>query len=184
MKKIVITVSGPPGSGKTRHAKKIAEIFGLRYFSIGRYFREMAENKGLKLEKFHEEAEKDSRFDREADNITIREAKRGNVVLDGHLTGWMAKKYADIKIYLTAPIEARAKRVAKRDKKTFEEALKEVKIREESNRKRYLKFYGIDLNDLSIYDIIINTDKWEEKTVEKALKILIEDYIKEKRNSF
>jgi len=183
---LVITVSGPPGSGKTRHAKRIAEIFGLRYFSIGKYFRELALKQGITLEKFHLKAERNSQYDFEVDKRAIIEAKKGNVVLDGHLTGWIAKKYADIKIYLTAPLRIRAKRIAKRDGKTLEEALEEIKVREESNKKRYMKFYGIDLNDLSIYDIVINTEKWSEQEVEEVLVKLIKSYIerKKQRNSF
>ncbi|RLE51631.1 MAG: cytidylate kinase [Candidatus Methanomethylicota archaeon] len=179
--KIVITVSGPPGSGKTRHAKRLAEIFGLRYFSTGKCFRELALKHGMTLEKFHLKAEGDSKYDIEVDRKTLEEAKKGNVVLDGHLTGWIARKYADIKIYLTAPLKVRAERIAKRDGKTFEEALEEIRVREESNKKRYMKFYGIDLNDLSIYDIIINTEKWSEEVVEEVLVKLVKSYLEEKK---
>jgi len=178
--KIVITVSGPPGSGKTTHAKKIAEKFNLRYFSTGKYFRQMALKLGISLEKFHSKAEVNSKFDFKADNKTIEEAKKGNVVIDGHLTGWMAKDYADIKIYLTAPLKTRAKRIAKRDGKSIEDALEEIRIREESNKRRYLKYYGINLDDLSIYDIVINTEKWKEEEVSQILGKLIEYYIERK----
>jgi len=179
-RKPVITVSGPPGSGKTTYAKKIAEVFGLRYFSTGRYFRELAIKQGMSLKKFHLKAEKDSKIDYEVDRKALEEAKKGGVVLDGHLTGWTAKDYADIKIYLTAPLQVRAKRIAKRDMKSVEEALEEIKLREESNKRRYLKFYGINIDDLSIYDIVINTSKWSKETIEKVLINLVENYLREK----
>lgn len=178
--RIVITVSGPPGSGKTTHAKRIAEKFSLRYFSTGRYFRQMAFKLGISLEKFHKKAEANSKFDFKVDNKAVEEAKKGNVVLDGHLTGWMAKNYADIRIYLTAPLKVRAKRIANRDGKPIEDALEEIKIREKSNKRRYLKYYGINLDDLSIYDIVINTEKWTEEEVSEILERLVEYYIKRK----
>ncbi len=178
--KIVITVSGPPGSGKTTYAKVIAEKFGLRYFSTGRYFRELAMKYGMSLKKFHYKAEKDSKIDYEVDKKALEEARRGGVVLDGHLTGWTAKDYADIKIYLTAPLQVRAKRIAKRDMVSMDEAMEEIKIREESNKRRFLKFYGININDLSIYDIVINTEKWDEETIKQTLINLIEKYLKER----
>jgi len=183
LKKIVITVSGPPGSGKSTHAKKIAEKLNLRYFSIGRYFREIASRMNLSLEEFQRIAEKDPKYDLEADNRTLIEAERGNVVIDGHLTGWIAKDKADIKIYLTASLEERAKRIAKRDGKTFEQAMNDIKRREESNTTRYKTFYGINLDDLSIYDIVINTEKWGEEEVSETLIYLIQRYM-ERRNAF
>ena len=183
MKKIVITVSGPPGAGKSTHAKKLAERFNLRYFSIGRYFREAAKARGIDLEEFHKQAEDNKIFDIEADKITKQEAQKGGVVLDGHLTGWIAKELADIKIYLIAPMETRIHRIAEREKKSISEAKKEVEEREKSNRKRYKRYYGIDIGDLTIYDIIINTKKWSIEEVQQTLTNLIEYYIK-KRNSF
>ncbi|MCR6691245.1 MAG: AAA family ATPase [archaeon YNP-LCB-003-016] len=183
MKKIVITVSGPPGSGKSTHAKRIAEKLNLRYFSIGRYFRDIANKMNLSLEEFQRIAEKDPKYDLEADNRTLMEAEKGGVVIDGHLTGWIAKEKADIKIYLTASLEERARRVAKRDGKPFEQAINDIRRREESNALRYKTFYGIDLNDLSIYDIVINTEKWEEEEVSQTLIYLIQKYM-EKRNTF
>ncbi|MEM3615066.1 MAG: AAA family ATPase [Candidatus Methanomethylicia archaeon] len=183
MKSIVIAISGPPGSGKSTHAKIIADKINLRYFSTGKHFREIAERMGLKLSEFHKIAEKDPKYDFEIDQMTLKEAEGGNVVLDGHLTGWIAKDKADIKIYLTAPIEERAKRIAKRDEKSFEESLKDIIYREKSNRMRYKKYYGIDVNDISIYDVILNTGKWDVEDVSSTLIYLIKKYL-EKRNSF
>jgi cytidylate kinase len=64
---------------------------------------------------------------------------------------------ADVRIYLKADISTRARRLSSRDGKTLDDAINEVRIREESNRRRYLTIYGIDINDLSIFDLVIDT---------------------------
>lgn len=176
--KLVIAISGPPGSGKTTYAKIIAKRFKLRYVSAGSLFRETAKKLGLSLEEFHKLAEKDKKYDLMVDKRSIEEAKKGSVVIEGHLTSWILKDIADIKIYVTAPLKERAKRVASRDKITIEQALKEIKEREESNRRRYLQLYGIDIKDLSIFDLIINTAKLSIEDVINVICAYIEGYLR------
>ena len=178
---LVIAVSGPPASGKTTYAKKIAARFGLRYVSAGELFRRLAAEHGLSLEEFHKLAEKDPRYDKLVDERSREEAKKGNVVLDGHLTAWIVKDLADILIYVKAPLEVRARRLASRDNKPYEEALREIALREESNRERFLKFYGIDIRDLSIFDLIIDTAKLPLESTWRVIETFVEEYLKTRR---
>jgi Cytidylate kinase len=89
--------------------------------------------------------------------MAVELAKNGDVVLEGHLAAWVVRPYADLCIYLKASREMRARRVTVRDGKSFEEALREVTDREELNRRRYLSIYGIDIGDLSIFDLVLDT---------------------------
>ncbi|MEM3569073.1 MAG: AAA family ATPase, partial [Candidatus Jordarchaeales archaeon] len=146
---MVITISGLHGTGKTTQAKFLAKRFGLRYVSAGEIMRKMAEERGISLEEFSRIAENDPLIDRQIDERMISEAEKGNVVLDGRLTAWMAGDKADIKILLTAPLDIRVERIAKREGKSIEEALKETVIREESEKKRFMDIYGIDVDDCS-----------------------------------
>lgn len=168
---IVIAVSGPPGSGKTTLAQNLARALGLRYFSTGIVFRELAKKKGLSLEKLSQLAEANHSIDRYIDSQTINEARKGRVVLDGHLTAWIAKDYADLLIYVTAPLRIRIQRIAERENRSFQEVLRETLAREESERRRFKDIYGIDVNDLSIFDIIINNERFEpHETLSIALE--------------
>jgi cytidylate kinase len=63
----------------------------------------------------------------------------------------------------------RAKRVAKREKISIDESIKQILRREESEKKRYRAYYGIDLEDLSIYDSVINTQDKSPKEIEAAV---------------
>jgi len=173
---MVIAISGPAGSGKSTQAKMIAEALGLRYVSAGHVFRRIAEELGVDIVELSRIAEKDPRIDLEVDRRSREEALKGNVVVEGHLTAWVIRDLADVTIYLTAPLHVRVSRIAARDGKEFSEALAETLIREYSQIKRFRKFYGIDVRDLSLFDLVLNT---EGLTVEETFNVIL-SFIKAK----
>lgn len=174
---VTITVSGLHGVGKTTAAKKLADKFDLRYVSAGTVFRQMAEEQGMSLEEFSKHVEENPEIDKEIDQRTAKEAEKGNVLIDGRLSGWMAKN-ADVRILLIASLEARVQRITNREDRDLKEVKKETITREESEAKRYKKLYDIDVNDYSVFDIILNTESFNESEMvdilEKAVKIKTE----------
>ncbi|MEM0105638.1 MAG: AAA family ATPase [Zestosphaera sp.] len=163
--KLVIAVSGAPGSGKSTLARRLSEHFGLRLTSSGAMFRSLASQKGLSLSEFSKIAEVDPSIDRLVDEAAIVEASKGCVVIDAHIAGWILKDLAHLRIYLTAPVDVRARRIAERDSKNYEEALHELITREESEARRFSRYYGIDIKDLSVFDLIINTARFNADEV-------------------
>lgn len=156
-KKITITVSGESGTGKTTVSESIAKSLKLKHVSIGDMFRHVAKKRKLKLEDFS--AKRIKGFDREVDERTLELAKKGNIVLNGRLTGWVAGDNADIRIFVTAPKDMIAKRVARRDNKTFEHAKRDVTERDRDDFRAYKKLYGIDVRKTGIYDLIVDNSK-------------------------
>ncbi len=154
---LVIAVSGKPGSGKTTLARDLASYLGLRYVSSGSLFRRMAERLGVSLMDMSRIAEDDHSVDRYIDEEARNEALKGGVVIDGHIAAWVLKDIAHIKISVVAPIEVRASRIASRDSLSFEEALNMIKRVEESESRRFKAIYGLDINDNTVFDLIINT---------------------------
>jgi cytidylate kinase len=173
---LTITVSGLASSGKTTGAKTIAQHFKLKYHSAGSIFREIAEKKNMPLEEFTKI--RSDEIDIEADRETLKLAIIGNVVLDGRLTGWIAGKWAEVRIFYNPPLEIRAKRFAEREGVDFTIALKKVKERDEADEKKYKKLYGIDLKDLSVYDIIIDNSDWSLEDAKRKPIELIEKFLK------
>ncbi len=177
MKK-VITLGGLHGTGKSSVADKIAKEFNLRRMSAGIIFRKMAQDRGLTLEEFSKFAEGNEEIDRELDATLAREAERGELVLDGQLAAWMAGENADFKILLTAPDDVRIKRIADRDGVDFKYAQHETLTREASEKERYLEYYQIDISDVSIYDLILNTDKFSlgqvVRIIINIIRVLVE----------
>jgi cytidylate kinase len=111
--------------------------------------------------------------DYKMDKRTLKYAMEGNVVLDARLSGWVAGDWTDVKIFFECPLEVRAKRVAKRDNISVEQAKKNLKRRDEQDHEKYQKLYNIDSFDTSIYNTIINNEKLKkEETKNIAVEIV------------
>ncbi|MHA1903379.1 MAG: (d)CMP kinase [Candidatus Thorarchaeota archaeon] len=178
--KRVITIGGLHGTGKSSVADIIAKAFKLRRVSAGGIFRELAKERGLTLEEFSRLAETDESIDRDLDGRSKSEAEKGNCMLDGQLAAWMARNNADLKILLIAPLETRIKRISDRDGVDFEHARRETVVREQIEKDRYLEFYGVDISDTSIYDLVINTDKFDLDGVAAIISAAIQSLFTKK----
>lgn len=170
---LVITVSGLAGSGTTTLCRNLARYYGFKHIYAGLIFRQMAREMGMTLEEFQKYAELHPEVDREVDRRQVEAAEECNVVIEGRLAGWMVEK-ADLKIWLDAPIRERARRVARREGISVEKAFMAIAEREKQNRKRYLNLYGIDIDDMSIYDLVIDTSKWGPDGVFSIVKAAID----------
>jgi len=159
---MLITVSGPAGSGKSTLARSLADALDYDHVSGGDIFRSLAEERGMTPLELNRAAEEDDQIDRDLDRrLRDTAAERDDLVLESRLAGWMAGEYADIKLWLTAPLDVRADRIAQRENKPFEQARTETEERSESEAQRYNDYYDIDFDDLSIYDLSINTARWD-----------------------
>ena len=158
---MLITVSGPAGSGKSTLAASLADALDYEHVSGGDIFRELAEEREMTPLELNKQAEEDETIDLDLDRRLRSIARdRDDLVLESRLAGWMAGDYADIKLWLHAPLEIRADRIAQRENKPFEQAREETRERAESEAHRYLEYYDIDIDDLSIYDLAVNTARW------------------------
>jgi cytidylate kinase len=168
---MLITVSGPFGSGKTTFAEGVAGELGYEYVSGGDIFRSLAEERGVSLVEFNRLAEEDDQVDRDLDR-RLREiaTEREDLVLESRLAGWIAGDHADLKFWLDAPLGVRVDRVADREDKSHETARRESTERATSEARRYEEYYGIDIEDRSIYDLVVNTARWDpESEIDIAL---------------
>jgi cytidylate kinase len=174
---MLLTVSGPPGSGKSTTAAALADAFDLEHVSGGDIFRELAAERGYSLAEFNELAEENDQIDRDLDRRLQEIAReRDDVVLESRLSGWLAADEADIRIWLDAPLDVRARRIGDREDKATERARTETEQREASEAQRYREYYDIDIADLSIYDLTVNTARWGEDAVLSLLVDAVEQY--------
>ncbi|WP_435319173.1 (d)CMP kinase [Haloarchaeobius sp. TZWSO28] len=163
---MLLTVSGPPGTGKSTTAAGLAEAFDLEHISGGDIFRELAAERDMTPLEFNRLAEEDEQIDIDLDR-RLREIahERDGVVLESRLAGWLAGDAADFRFWLDAPLSVRGERIADREEKSPETAAEETQAREASEAKRYQEYYGIDIGDRSIYDVCLNTARWDADTV-------------------
>ncbi len=174
---MLLTVSGPPGSGKSTTARLLAETFDLEHVSGGDIFRQLANERGYTPLEFNKLAEKNDQIDRDLD-YRLREIaiESDDLVLESRLAGWLAGGHADFRFWLDAPLTVRGERIAEREKKAPTRAAEETRAREASEAVRYEEYYGIDIEDLTIYDLSVNTARWEPDAVLDMLVTAVEEY--------
>lgn len=173
-----ITISGKAGSGKSTVAKQLSEKLKLKHYSIGDLMRAMAEEKGTTLLELNRLAEKDKSIDFELDNKLKELGKtKDDFVVDGRLTAFFIPN-AEVRVFLDADDIVRAERIMK-DKRQHEksksltEAISSIKKREESEKKRYQKYYGVNYLDKKLYNFAIDTTELNPNdVVEKIIKFV------------
>ncbi|QLD84697.1 AAA family ATPase [Natronomonas halophila] len=174
---MLITISGPAGSGKSTAAAALAEALDYDHISGGDIFRELAAERDMTPLELNKAAEEDDQIDRDLDRRLRNIAEtRDDVVLESRLAGWMAGEYADFRIWLDAPLSVRAERIADREDKSVELARKETMERGDSEARRYLEYYNIDIDELGIYDLVLNTARLSPEGVVDVLMTTLEAY--------
>jgi cytidylate kinase len=143
----VIAIGGPPGSGKSTAGRLVADRLDLEYRSAGDLFRAEAARRGMDLAAFGRYAEAHPEVDRDLDR-TMQALARPGRVLDGRIQGILCRRNGlPVRcVVVTADADERIRRVARRDGQSLVDATEQVRAREASERARYAKFYGIDLD--------------------------------------
>ena len=156
---ITITIGGLPGSGTTTAAKLLSHRLGLPWTNAGKIFRKMAEESNMKLNEFSRYAETHPEVDMELDKRLIALMRAGGIIMEGRLAGANALRNAipSVRVWLHAPFETRIHRLHNRDGGEIETLREDTMEREESEKKRYLEYYGIDPEDLDYYTLTLNS---------------------------
>ncbi len=174
---MLITVSGPAGSGKSTLAAALADRLEYEHVSGGDIFRTIAAERDLTPVELNRAAEDDDQIDRDLDRrLRDLAREREDLVLESRLAGWMAGEYADLRLWLEAPFEVRVERIADREEKSLERARSETQSRADSERRRYREYYDIDVTDLTIYDLIVDTARWGPEETTAFVLRAIESY--------
>jgi predicted cytidylate kinase len=159
---LLITISGLPGSGTSTLCGHLIELSGRPYVNAGRIFRDLASERNLSLADFGILAEENDEIDRCLDARMVEFAgQQPGAVLEGRVTGWMAHRHQlqAFKVWIAADIHIRASRVGGRDEQSQQDPIDAVREREKSEHSRYSDYYGIDLEDMSIYDLVLNSEQ-------------------------
>lgn len=174
---MIITIAGTPGSGKSTIAKMAAAKLKLKHYSIGEFMRQLAAERGVSLLEISRLAEKDRSIDEELDRRQVRLARReDDFVIDSRL-GWHFIPDA-FKVFLTVSPEEGGRRIYQDKRKQEQEnislarTIENVKKRRASEKERYSKYYNLDTENESNYDLIIDTT---DKTPQEVLDIIVEE---------
>jgi len=161
---MILAIGGPPGSGKTTVAERVAAEKGYALVSAGTLFRTMAKERGMSLAVFGRYATDHAEVDRDVDRRVVDEVVRlaaegRSVVVEGRLSAHMlARRGVEcLKVWIDAPPAVRAERIAGRDRTPIKDAKRAIAEREQLERARYKRFYGIDLRDTAPFDLVLDS---------------------------
>ncbi len=161
-KGLKIAISGRSGCGNTTVSTLTAESLGFRL--INYTFHTMADELGIPFKEVCRLAEDDPKYDYQVDEKQIAMTEGGDCVLGSRLAIWLCKD-ADLTVFLTAPSQVRAERILTREGGSMEKVIEETKARDARDHKRYMKLYGIDNEDFSFADMIIDTEKYQPEEI-------------------
>ena len=155
-KDVKIAISGKSGCGNTTVSRIVADSLELRFINFT--FRNLAQEKGLSLKEVLDLAAGDDSWDKEVDTRQAAMAReQGGCVLGSRLAIWMLPE-ADLKVFLTARPDTRAKRIQGREGNNLKEIAAFTASRDRQDHERYLRIYNIDNDDYSFADLVISTD--------------------------
>ena len=161
-----IAISGKSGCGNSTVSRLVAERLGLRL--INYTFKNLAAEQGVSFAALHARAGCDFSIDRILDRRQLAAAASGTCVLASRLAIWLLAD-AELKVYLTAPAEVRARRIAGRERTPFDAALNSTNERDASDRQRYLELYRIDIDDCAPADLVVDTAAYGQFEVASAI---------------
>jgi cytidylate kinase len=164
MKSEIITIAGALGSGKSSTAKLVASALGYSHFSSGDLFRAVAKERGLTIEEINKVAELEVEIDHAVDERLQQMADESKFVIDSRMAyHWIPNSF---KVYLDLEPHAAAERIYNHIKKegrlsqeaeSIEQLLEATQERQASEKKRYLSLYQVNVEDLSVFDAVIDT---------------------------
>ena len=165
---MIITIGGLAGTGTTTAAQLLSEKMGIDYISAGYVFREMAREHNMSVLEFSAFAEGNDDIDKEIDKRQAELAKSAdNLIVEGRLSAYFVE--ADLKLWLVTPFDIRSSRIAERESKSVDVASEEIISREKSEAFRYKDIHNIDISNMSIYDLIINTGTFDPEKVSEII---------------
>ena len=171
MKSKIITLAGSLGSGKSSTAKLVASNLGYKHFSSGDLFRAIAAERGLSVLEINQQAELEHEIDHAVDEKLRNMANDSEFVIDSRMAfNWMPNSF---KVFLSLDPKIAAERIYKQIQQsgrvsengnTVDDVYKGIIERRESEQKRYMNLYNIDVHDMTPFDLVLDTsvDSLEE----------------------
>lgn len=175
---MIITLGGHHGAGKSTLGARLAEYYEYKRYSTGDFMRGLAMERGVSIIDIGREAEGDKGvIDAILDN---RQRDLGKTEDDFIIDGRLAFHFIPhgVKIFLTVtPIEAAhriyadATRQGVETHETIEHTVANIETRRASENDRYMKYYGLHIYDMDLYDIVVDTSN---RTPDDVFELVIQ----------
>jgi predicted cytidylate kinase len=159
-----IAVSGELGAGKSSVTTELARMLGARRVGMGDVQRSVADRLGLTILELNRYAETHPEIDTELDAGFVELARSGEPLVVDSRVAWHFLPQA-YKVHLLVDPLVGASRVLSRGPSAAEEygsldeAIARTRARVESERRRFLALYEIDVTSLRNYDLVVDTTR-------------------------
>ncbi len=162
----IIAISGKSGCGNTTVSKRVAQILGCEF--INYTFRKLAEEEGKSLAEILALAEEDSSWDRLLDSRQVELAQKQDCVIGSRLAMWLLPN-ASLRVYLKASPSVRVDRIHAREGGSRDEIAAFTAQRDIRDHRRYKETYGIDTDDVSSANLVIDTERWDAEQIARII---------------
>ena len=172
---MIITIGGLAGTGTSTVASILSQRRGIPYLSAGDIFRQMAAEKGMDVLDFSKFVEGNTDIDREIDQRQAQAARESeDLIVEGRLSAYFVE--APLKTWLTAPLDVRSGRISHLKNKPVELVREDILTKEKREAKRYQEIHNLDIGDMEVYHLIINTERFDApgvaQIIEKAVEVI------------
>ena len=158
-----ISLAGDLGSGKSTVSDILIKTLGAEYYSTGKIVRSIAEKRGMTVTELNVYMETHPEIDHEIDDgLRALSAVDKLLIIDSRMAWHFTE--GTFKVYLSLDIETSAYRIMNANRQgehasSLDETVVMTKARRESEKKRYMTQYGVDIKDLTNYDLVIDTSR-------------------------
>lgn len=175
----LVTVSRQMGSHGARIAKSLAKELGWQFADKSLIDHVLRKYGLAQLSKIYDEPpsiwelfDEDSTATVDMLDRTMKAlAARGDTVLLGRGGFQLFHDYSDaLHVFIKAPLERRAQRIARRDAMPMEDALARVKADDAMRAKFVRLFYGKDWAKESQFDLVIDTSETSDEEAHELIK--------------
>jgi CMP/dCMP kinase len=139
-------------------------------------FRDLATNRGIPLEELAESLERNPETERETDHRLIEAGRNDGVLIESRTMGWIfPTDLPATRIWLTCDLEERLRRVQAREHhpRSAENLLR----REASDNRRYRALYGIEPEDYSPFDLVLDTTRLSVDEVVARIEAFVQNAV-------
>ncbi|MFC1647002.1 AAA family ATPase [Patescibacteria group bacterium] len=155
-----ITISGKIATGTSTLAKSLKKTLGWKYLNAGDMQRAYDREHGIK-ENAQGATQRPDDHEREIESYAKKMlTTKSNQIYEGWLSGFVARDLPEVfrVLVICSSEDIRVDRVVNREKVTVDEAIKNIKNREEENISKWKKVYGdYDFWDPKYYNLVIDT---------------------------
>lgn len=177
--KHIITITGDHASGQGTLSNLLQKELQYEIYRNGQYVRKLAKENGMSITEFQVYLNEHPDLDRQIEKSAAEYAElHDNLIIDAKL-GWYAIPHS-FKVYLKVDIDVAVKRAYedrnRKDSEPFnsiQEAKEKILYRYNEENIRWYEEYGVKRQDMSNYDLVVDTTKLRP---EEVAKIVLEEY--------